>query len=73
MLFVVYIKPQKAYFNTFGDLSACMLAAFLMREDAQDFMDQHTIHNDSLAIAEADNVWEEWTAIKNQMQAKEAA
>lgn len=68
MLFVVYIKPEDKLSG-----GPCLLAAFLMREDAQDFMDQHTIHNDSLAIAEADNVWEEWTAIKNQMQAKEAA
>ena len=64
MLFVVYIKPQDAWRSDAGPL---MIGAFLMKSDAQALVNSYHI-KDELAIAEVDNVWDDWMAIKAKLE-----
>ena len=59
MLYVVYLKP-----NT---IDTCLIGSFLMRSDAEDFIRRHSLKSE-LVLVEVDNVWDNWTAIKDEME-----
>lgn len=61
MLYVVYLKP-----NTI-DGGPCLVGAFLMKSDAEDFMKSHSLKSE-LVLVEVHNVWGNWTAIKEEME-----
>ena len=61
MLYVVYLKPLTA------DRGKCLIGAFLMGSDAEKFMKSHSL-KDELVLVEVDNVWNNWTAIKEEME-----
>ena len=60
MLYVVYLKP-----NTI-DGGPCLVGAFLMKSDAEIFIKNSTL-KEELVLVEVDNVWGNWTAIKEEM------
>lgn len=61
MLYVVYLKP-----NTL-DSGPCLIGSFLMKSDAENFMKSHSLKSE-LVLVEVDNVWDNWTAIKEEME-----
>jgi len=61
MLFVVYLKPNAT------DSEPCLIGSFLMKSDAENFMKSHSLKGE-LAIVEVNNVWNNWTAIKDEME-----
>lgn len=61
MLYVVYLKP-----NTLAS-GPCLVGAFLMKSDAEIFIKNSTL-KEELVLVEVDNVWDNWTAIKEEME-----
>jgi hypothetical protein len=69
MLYTVSLKPDEEYEGK------CLLGAFLMREDAEMFMDKHYMGNEHLVLDEVDGVWKKWQGIRGKLEEteKEAA
>ena len=61
MLYVVYLKPNNP------DSGPCLIGSFLMKSDAENFMKSHSLKKE-LVLVEVDNVWDNWTAIKDEME-----
>jgi hypothetical protein len=61
MLYVVYLKP-----NTI-DGGPCLVGVFLMKSDAEIFIKNSTL-KEELVLVEVDNVWGNWTAIREEME-----
>jgi len=64
MLYTVSIKSDGGYEEK------CVLGAFLMREDAEMFMDKHRISNELLVLDEVDGVWNKWQGIRGKLEEK---
>jgi len=59
MLFIVSLKASKGW----EDSKPTLMGAFLMKSDAENFLNAHNLKDD-LVLAEVDNVWQHWEAIK---------
>jgi hypothetical protein len=59
MLFIVSLKAPKGW----EDSKPTLMGAFLMKTDAENFLNAHSL-KDNLVLAEVDNVWQHWEAIK---------
>ena len=67
MLYVVSLNPNEDYDRK------CVLGIFLMRDDAELFIDKHYLNSDQLCLEEVDGVWSKWREIREKISAKEAA
>ena len=59
MLYVVYIDEQR--------FTPTLLGAFLMKTDAQYFLDNHYL-KDTLVLQEVDQGWQHWQDIINKIK-----
>ena len=57
MIYLAYLE------SAVSDGDICPLGAFLMKEDAELFMQKHSLKG-KLRIKEVHGVWSHWTAIK---------
>jgi len=69
MLYVVSLKQTEVF------LEDCTLGVFLMKEDAEVFMNKSRISNESLSLDIVDGVWNKWQGIRTKLNEtqKEAA
>lgn len=67
MLYSVSLNPNEDYDGK------CVLGIFLMRDDAELFINKHYMSNDQLCLDEVDGVWNKWHDIREKISAKEAA
>ena len=68
MLYSVSLNPNEDYDGK------CVLGIFLMRDDAELFIDKHYMSNDQLCLDEVDGVWNKWQDIRTKLESqKEAA
>lgn len=61
MLYVVYLKPDSL------ESGPCLIGSFLLKSDAENFMKSHSLKRE-LVLVEVDNVWDNWAAIKDEME-----
>lgn len=61
MLYAVYLKPERL------ESGPCLMGSFLMKSDAENFMKSHSLKKE-LVLVEVENVWDNWTAIKDEME-----
>ena len=64
MLYVVSLKQTEVFK---GD---CTLGVFLMKEDAEMFMNKHRISNELTVLDEVDGVWNKWKDIRTELEAQ---
>lgn len=64
MLYVVSLKQTEVFK---GD---CTLGVFLMKEDAEMFMNKHRISNELIVLDEVDGVWNKWQDIRTELEAQ---
>lgn len=61
MLYAVCLKTDTDYSGT------CLVGAFLMKSDAENFIKNDSL-KEELVLVEVDNVWDNWTAIREEME-----
>ena len=61
MLFTVSLKAPKGWEGS----KPTLMGAFLMKGDAENFLNGHNL-KDELVLAEVDNVWQYWEAIRGE-------
>ena len=64
MLYTVSLKSDEGYEGV------CVVGVFLMRDDAEKFMDRHYISNERLVVDEVDGVWNKWQDIRTKLEEK---
>ncbi len=65
MLFIVLLKAPKEWDQHWEGSKPTLMAAFLMKTDAENFLNGHNL-KDELVLAEVDNVWHHWEEIKGE-------
>jgi hypothetical protein len=62
MLYVVSLKQTEVF------KEACTLGVFLMKEDAEMFMNKHRISNELIVLDVVDGVWNKWQDIRTELE-----
>ena len=64
MLYVVSLKQTEVFK---GD---CTLGVFLMKEDAEVFMNNSRLRNKNMSLDVVDGVWNKWQDIRTELEAQ---
>ena len=64
MLYVVSLKQTEVF------KEACTLGVFLMKEDAEVFMNNSRLRNENMSLDAVDGVWNKWQDIGSKLEAQ---
>ena len=64
MLYVVSLKQTEVF------KEACTLGVFLMKEDAEVFINNSKLSHERMSLDEVDGVWNKWNDIRTELEAQ---